>query len=74
MVEFNIKVHEKQGTAYLPKEIRKAFGTQLKLLPNAEAGLLYREDARLETVLKSLQVIKQDLENRIETKQQKADK
>jgi len=64
MVEFLLKVHEKQGTAYIPKEIREEFGLRLKLQPNAEAGALYSEGADLRRVIESLKLIIQVLELR----------
>ncbi len=70
MVEFSIKIHEKQGTAYFPKEIREAFGLNLKLLPNAEAGVFYRDDADLNRVIASVKILLQDLALRASAKVQ----
>jgi len=61
MVEFSLKVNEKQGTAYLPKEIRNAFGLKLKLLPNAEAAAIYREGSDPARVIRSLEHIIENL-------------
>jgi len=66
MVEFEIKIHKKQGTAYIPKEIRKALGTELKAVPNRATVLLYSKDMTLKDVVKSLNIIKEDLEHAIE--------
>jgi len=63
MVEFQIKIHDKQGTAYIPKEIREALGNEVKAAPNRAAVLLYPKTMPIKDVLKSIDIIKQDLEH-----------
>jgi len=63
MVEFELKIHEKQGTAYIPKEIREALGTELTAVPNRAAVLLYPKHMPIEDIVKSLALIKEDLEH-----------
>jgi hypothetical protein len=65
MVEFKLKINEKQGTAYFPKEIREILGTKLKGIPNAAAMLLYPEGTDQKDVLKSIDIIRSDLEHQI---------
>lgn len=72
MVEFNIKVHEKQGIAYIPKEIRECMGLEFKLTANRTACVLYPKNARLEDVVKSLRIILQDLEHALEMKDKRS--
>jgi len=67
MVEFSLKVNEKQGIAYLPKEIRDAFGLRLKLLPDAEAAAIYREGSDPARVIRSLEHIIENLRLLVET-------
>lgn len=64
-MEYEIKAGP-QGHFYLPKRIREALGTELKLVPIAKAGALYPKDADLRQVICSLKIIIEDLELRIE--------
>lgn len=66
MVEFDVKIHPQQGTAYIPKEIREALGTKLTAIPNRTAVLLYPKNTPIKDVVKSLTIIKQDLEHAAE--------
>jgi len=68
MVEFALKVHPGQRVTWLPKELVEAWGFKLKLLPNQQAGVLYPEGARLEDVLRSLEILIEDIKLRIEVK------
>lgn len=74
MVEFKLKVNEKQGTVYFPKELREALGSELKVIPNAAAILLYSEGTDREDVLKSLDIIKSDIEHTISMKEKDSQK
>jgi len=69
MVEFELKINKKQGTAYFPKELRKVLGTNLKGIPNATAMLLYPEGTAQKDVLKSLDIIRSDIEHKINMKE-----
>lgn len=69
MVEFKLKMNEKQGTVYFPKEIREAMGTNLKGIPNAAAMLIYPEGTDQRDVLKSIDIIRSDIEHRISMKE-----
>ena len=69
MVEFRLKVNEKQGTAYLPKVIRESFGFKLKLLPDAEAAAIYREDSDPAKVIHSLERIIDHLKLRLKAEE-----
>ena len=66
MVEFQLKINEKQGTSYIPKEIREILGTEIKAVPNRVAVLLYPKNMTIEDVVKSLGTIKRDLEHAIQ--------
>ena len=65
MVEFKLKINEKQGTVYFPKELREALGTELKGVPNAAAMLLYPNGIDQKDVLKSIDIIRADIEHKI---------
>jgi bifunctional DNA-binding transcriptional regulator/antitoxin component of YhaV-PrlF toxin-antitoxin module len=66
MVDFELKIHEKQGTMYVPKEIRQALGLEVKATPNRKTVFLYPKNMAIKDVVKSLDIIKEDLEHGIE--------
>lgn len=66
MVEFDLKINEKQGSAYFPKEIRKEFGLRLKIFPNSCAGIIYPEDVDPQDVLKSIDGLRKEFKRKIE--------
>jgi hypothetical protein len=66
MVEFKLKVNEKQGTAYIPKVVRESLGFNLKLLPNSEAAAIYREGSDTARVIHSLERIVEYLKLQLE--------
>ena len=66
MVEFELKVNEKQGTMYLPKWMRNAWGHELKMRPNHTGCMIYPRDAPLEDVVKALEVILMDMQHEVE--------
>jgi hypothetical protein len=61
-LEFEISVHEKQRTAYIPKPILKAFGTRLTLRPNGNAAVLYSQGSDLRLVIESVKILLADME------------
>lgn len=73
MVEFKIKVHEEQGTTYLPKEIRQALGLNLKVVANRAAAVVYPEKSDLHDVIRSLEILLADFRHALElqSKEQK---
>ena len=73
MVEFEIKINPQQGTAYIPKEIREILGVELKAVPNRTAVLLYPKNMPIKDVVKSLDVIRKDLEHGIELQEKEAE-
>lgn len=66
MVEFEIKIHPKQRLAYIPKELYAILSSHSKAVANRTAVLLFPEGISKENVLKSLLIIKDDLEHGIE--------
>lgn len=63
-MEFKLKASS-QGHIYFPKKILEAFGEELTLLPNTEAGVIYSKGADPARVIASLEVIISDLKLRI---------
>lgn len=59
-MEYELKTGP-QGHIYLPKLLRKTFGSKMKLLPDNMAGAIYPEKAKPEDVIASLEVIIQHL-------------
>lgn len=66
MVEFKIKVHPKQNQAYIPKEIVEALGTRLKARPNRYAMVVFPESVSPILVVKSLEILLEDLKLELE--------
>jgi hypothetical protein len=64
MVEFKVKVHPEQRLMYVPKEIYQTFGTNLKVVADFFAAVIFREDAALPDVIRSLEIILEDLRHR----------
>jgi hypothetical protein len=54
-----------QGHIYLPKQVREALGPDLVLFPNAAAAVLAPVGMSYEDILKSLEIIKADLEHKL---------
>jgi len=55
----------KSGVLYIPKEIRESFGRKLRIIPSASAVVMFPEHVDYEDVLKSLEIIKADIEHRL---------
>ena len=70
MVELETKI-TKGGIIYIPKEIREAFGKEIRIIPNASAALFFPKNVDYEDVLKSLEIIAADLKHRIELRNKK---
>jgi hypothetical protein len=69
MVEFDIKVNEKQHVAYIPREIVEALGLNLKLVGNRVSAVIYPENASLADVVKSMKILLADFEHALEIQQ-----
>ncbi len=68
MVEFNLKVNEKQGTIYLHKRIRDAWGYNLKIRFGLVCGVIYPSGVPIEDLVKNLNIIILKLEHENEMK------
>ncbi len=71
-MEFQIRIHPEQRLTRIPKILAKNFGHVWTLVPNTQAAIIFPENADLQTVLKSLGIIEQDLRLRIESETRKA--
>jgi len=69
-VEFLIKINEKQRLAYIPKEIVNTMGNVLKIKPNQFAMIVYPDGIDLEHVIKSVEILLEDLKHQKEVKKQ----
>jgi bifunctional DNA-binding transcriptional regulator/antitoxin component of YhaV-PrlF toxin-antitoxin module len=65
MVKFRVKANP-SGQYYLPKEVRQELGPELELICDAKTAVVYNAQTPLEIVLKSLEVIHNDLKHRLE--------
>ncbi|MGA2309414.1 MAG: hypothetical protein ABSG57_07700 [Candidatus Bathyarchaeia archaeon] len=69
MVEFEIKINEKQHVAYIPREVVDALGLNLKLVGNRVSAVVYPEKASLADIVKSLRILLADFEHALEMQQ-----
>lgn len=65
MVKFTVKSNP-QGQYYFPKEVRAELGAELDLICNTRAAVVFSKDTPLEVILRSMEIIAQDLRQRIE--------
>jgi len=65
-MEIEATIYPKQGLMYIREEVRKILGNKVKIIPNANAVLLFPADKDYESVLKSVEVITKDLQIRAE--------
>ena len=72
-VEFDLKIHEKQGTMYIPKEIRKALGTYLKAIPNLQGIFVCPKDLPPEQALSSIKAIYEYVKQEVELQKSNAE-
>jgi bifunctional DNA-binding transcriptional regulator/antitoxin component of YhaV-PrlF toxin-antitoxin module len=70
MVELKAKITD-AGVFYVPVELRREFGQEIRIIPNAVAAVFFSKNTRLEHVLKSLKIISTDLQHRIEMEAEK---
>ena len=66
--EFEIKINEKEGIAYIPKKLRDQYGLRPIILPNDVAAAMYHAEAKPAEVVRSLKVLIKHFELRIERK------
>jgi len=74
VVEFELKVNEKQGTMYMPKWVRDAWGHDLKIRPDTLGGMIYPCDIPLEDVMEAMKVILLDMKHDIILRRRVAEK
>lgn len=67
-MEFLIKINEKQRLAYIPKEIVNTMGNVLKIKPDQFAMIAYPDGIDLEHVIKSVEILLEDLKHQKEVK------
>jgi len=63
MVEFKIRLNEKTRSAYIPKELANLLGNDITAIGNRTAVLFYPEGTRIEDILRSLEIITDDLKH-----------
>lgn len=55
-----------QGQIYIPKLLRDEWGNEYILIPNAQGGYIFPKSVTARDALKSLEVVKKDLQHRAE--------
>ncbi|MEM1589674.1 MAG: hypothetical protein QXQ47_02295 [Candidatus Bathyarchaeia archaeon] len=73
MVELKTRI-TKTGVLYIPKELREAFGREMKIIANATASVFFPANATYEDVLNSLEIIQKDIKHRIRLQKQQAER
>jgi hypothetical protein len=66
LVEFHLKINPEQRLTRIPKVLAESFGTKWTLIPNTKALVAFQETTELELVQKSLSLIQQDIQLRID--------
>lgn len=72
MVEFNLAINKKQRTAYFNKKIVDALGYDLAAQLNASSGVIYPKNANKQDVIRSVEIILEDLKHQVELKKREA--
>jgi bifunctional DNA-binding transcriptional regulator/antitoxin component of YhaV-PrlF toxin-antitoxin module len=70
MVELKTRITT-TGVLYIPKELREAFSRDMKIISNATAAIFFPADTSYENVLKSMDIIKRDIQHRVEMQKEK---
>lgn len=71
MVEFSLTINKKQRTAYFNKKIVDALGHDLAAQLNASSGVIYPKDANKADVIRSVEIILEDLRHQAELEKKK---
>ncbi len=69
-MKFRLKANP-QGQFYFPKTLRDEWGHELEIIPDTEAGAIYPTGMTAKEVLRSLQVVIEDLKHRAEIEETK---
>ena len=72
MVKFELKVNHKQKTVYFNKNIVEALGYNLYAQLNATSGIIYPQDAEKEDVIRSVEIILEDLRHQLKLEDREA--
>jgi hypothetical protein len=72
LVTFQIRSNP-QGQYYLPKEVRHELGEQLNLICESKIAVIYDPKIKLSCILRSLKILCEHLENRLELESQVAE-
>lgn len=68
--EFELRINEKKGMAYIPKKLRQQYGLRPKILPNDTAAVMYSANAKTVEIIESLEVLILHLKLRIKKEAQ----
>lgn len=66
MVKFDLKIHKKQRTMYVPKELHETLGTNVKAVPNMRGVFMFPENLSTLDAIRSLKAIQEDLEHSVD--------
>lgn len=71
MVEFNLTINRKQRTAYFNQRIIDTLGYELIAQLNATSGVFYPKDASKQDIIRSVEIILEDLRHQVELDKKK---
>lgn len=71
LVEFNLTINKKQRTAYFNKKIVDTLGHALNAQLNASSGVIYPKNANKSDVIRSVEIILEDLKHQAELEKKK---
>ena len=73
MVEFEIRLHDKQRLAYFPRELKKILGTDVTAIANCVTVVLFEKGTDIREVIESLKIVQLDLQQKLRIKEKKAE-
>jgi len=71
MVKFTLKIHPKQRLCYIPKALYEIIGKNPEVVPDAYAALIFNRETPSDKIIKSVQIILEDLRLRFEGESEK---
>ena len=65
-MDFELKIHKKQRTMYIPKTLHNILGLEVTAIPNMNSVYIFPKTLNKKDAVRSLIVIKKELEYQVE--------
>lgn len=65
-MDFELKIHKKQRTMYIPKTLHNILGLEVTAIPNMHSVYIFPKTLSIKDAIRSLIVIKKELEYQVE--------